>query len=89
MKTAFTDLVIQNTPKNTEVEVRRIFTKIINPLAYKHNTFGTRKGSISNTPITLDELYYNRLNWRDKAKKNRSLAKKLKLYLPIVQMPQI
>ena len=43
MKTAFTDLVIQNTPKNTEVEVRRIFTKIINPLAYKHNTFGTRK----------------------------------------------
>ena len=75
MKTAFTDLVIQNTPKNTEVEVRRIFTKIINPLAYKHNTFGTRKGSISNTPITLDELYYNRLNWRDKGKE-KSLTRK-------------
>ncbi|MCL1785879.1 MAG: hypothetical protein FWG39_01870 [Alphaproteobacteria bacterium] len=47
------------------VEIRRMFPKAINPLALDNNTFGTRKGRLSNTRISYDELVYNRDNFRD------------------------
>lgn len=65
LKTRFIDFIINNTPKNDPVDISRIFTKIINPLAYQEKKFGTRRGRISQTVISLDELYYNRPNWRD------------------------
>ena len=65
LKERYTDFIIQNTAINGATEVRRIFTKVLNPLAFKYKKFGTRRGYISRTPITLDELYYNRVNWRD------------------------
>lgn len=78
MKSSFVNLVLENTPKNTEVEVRRIFTKIINPLSYKYKKLGTRRGGISDTPIMLNEIYYNRLNWRDKDKEKSFTRKEAK-----------
>ncbi|MCD2260197.1 hypothetical protein [Psychroserpens luteolus] len=74
LKTRFIDFVIKNTPKNDPVDISRIFTKIINPLAYKEKKFGTRRGRISQTVISLDELYYNRPNWRD-INKDKSLTR--------------
>lgn len=65
LKTKFIQFIIANTPKNDPVDISRIFTKIINPLAYGEKKCGSRKGRISNTIISLDELYYNRPNWRD------------------------
>ncbi len=65
LKERYTDFIIQNTAINGTTEVRRIFTKVLNPLAFKYKKCGTRRGYISRTPITLDELYYNRVNWRD------------------------
>jgi len=73
-KSRFIDFVIQYTPKNDPVDISRIFTKIINPLAYKEKKFGTRRGRISQTVISLDELYYNRPNWRD-INKDKSLTR--------------
>ncbi|WP_445922964.1 iron permease [Helicobacter pylori] len=35
------------------------------PLAFYYSKKGTRKGFLSNTIITKDELNYNRINWRD------------------------
>lgn len=74
LKTGFIDFIIENTPKNDPVDISRIFSKIINPLAYKEKKFGTRRGRISQTVISLDELYYNRPNWRD-INKDKSLTR--------------
>ena len=65
LKDTFVDFTIQNTPINGSVECGRIFTKILNPLAFNLRKQGTRKGHLSNTIITFDELKYNRINWRD------------------------
>jgi len=65
LKKEYENFIIKNTAINGTTEVRRIFTKILNPLAFKYKKCGTRKGYFSKTPITLDELYYNRINWRD------------------------
>ena len=65
LKEGYINFIINHTPINGDIEVRRIFTKILNPLAFKYKKYGTRRGYLSQTPITLDELYYNRINWRD------------------------
>ncbi|MCX2717921.1 restriction endonuclease [Helicobacter sp. MIT 21-1697] len=65
LKDNFAQFTIQNTPINQDVECGRIFTKILNPLAFKYQKKGTRKGHLSKTIITFDELKYNRINWYD------------------------
>lgn len=65
LKRQFEDFTIGNTPINGRTECRRIFTKIINPLAFKRRALGTEKGRISQHPITYDMLMYNRDNFRD------------------------
>ena len=65
VKKHFVDETIRHTPINGAVECRRIFTKIINPLAFKKKSLGTEHGRISQHPITYDMLMYNRDNFRD------------------------
>lgn len=65
LKDGFTFFTMQHTAINQSVECGRIFTKILNPLAYFFAKKGTRKGYLSQTIITFDELKYNRTNWRD------------------------
>lgn len=65
LKDRFITFTIQNTAIKQSIECGRIFTKILNPLAFECRKKGTRKGYLSNTIITLDELKYNRINWRD------------------------
>ena len=69
LKTKYEDFIIKNTPINGKTEVRRIFTKIINPLAFKRKKHGTKRGHYSKDIIGRDELMYNRRNWRDINKK--------------------
>ncbi|EMD17091.1 hypothetical protein HMPREF9943_00654 [Eggerthia catenaformis OT 569 = DSM 20559] len=61
----FISFTINNTKINGETECGRIFTKVINPLAFKLKKLGTEKGRISKFVITLNDLQYNRSNWRD------------------------
>lgn len=65
LKKSYEDFIIQNTPINGKTEVRRIFTKVINPLSYSRGLYGTKGGSFSRDVIGYDELMYNRKNWRD------------------------
>lgn len=65
VKNSFSDFIINNTPINGLTECRRIFTKVINPLAYERNALGTERGRISEHIITYDMLMYNRNNFRD------------------------
>lgn len=48
-----------------QYEPSRIFNKIINILAFKRKRKGTVGGSVSKTVLTIDEVRYNRINWRD------------------------
>lgn len=65
LKDNFISFTIQYTPIKQSVECGRIFTKILNPLAFSFHKKGTRKGYLSETSITFDELKYNRINWYD------------------------
>lgn len=65
LKNHFEQFTIDNTAINTEVECRRIFAKILNPLAFCYKSYGTERGRLSTHKITYDQLMYNRLNFRD------------------------
>lgn len=65
VKQSFRNFTIAYTKINGDLECGRIFTKVINPLAYDRKKCGTEKGRISNDIITLDVLMYNRDNFRD------------------------
>ena len=45
-----------------------VFNKIINILAFKRKLKGTVRGTISQFTLPIDEIRYNRLNWRDISK---------------------
>lgn len=65
IKNSFSTFIISNTKINGVVECNRIFTKVINTLAYFKHSCGTEMGRISKHPITYDMLMYNRNNFRD------------------------
>ena len=74
LKDGYIQYINNNTPKKTALEASRIFTKVLNPLAFIDEKFGMRKGALSPSVITFDELHYNRQNWRDKLR-NKSLTR--------------
>ncbi len=65
VKKAFSDFTIKYTKINGYVECNRIFIKVLNPLAYFRNTYGTERGRMSEQIITYDMIMYNRNNFRD------------------------
>lgn len=65
LKDGYSRFIIANTPINGTLECGRIFTKVLNPLAYKYNKRGTSRGHLSNHAVTRDMLLYNQPNWRD------------------------
>ena len=46
MKHEFGRFTVFNTPINGQTECNRIFTKVLNPLAFMNNTYGTEKGCL-------------------------------------------
>ena len=58
-------LVKDNTPIRGNYEPPRIFNKIINIMAFRRRKKGVVRGSLSEHPLTIDEIRYNRVNWRD------------------------
>lgn len=73
----FIQFTINNTNINGEIECGRIFTKILNPIAFKLRKLGTKQGRISKNIITLNDLQYNRSNWRDELSgKDKSIPRK-------------
>ena len=65
LKQKFYDFTHSYTLIKKDLECGRIFTKVINPLAYFYNAYGTQGGHISSDRITYDVLMYNRNNFRD------------------------
>lgn len=65
MKDSFVRDMIRYTKITKPTEPKRIFTKVLNPLSFSRNTYGSEHGRLSNTKITIDMLMYNRMNFRD------------------------
>lgn len=65
LKERFTRFIIGHTAINGEVEVRRIFPKILNVFAVENQLPGSERGRISKYVFTFADLMYNRKNWRD------------------------
>lgn len=76
IKERFSSFTIENTNITKELECNRIFTKIINPLAFTYKKLGTEDGRLSKTKITLNDLAYNKVNWRDEyTNKDKSITR--------------
>jgi hypothetical protein len=65
LKARFQRFILGNTAINGKTEINRIFPKILNILAFKNNLPGSIKGHLSRDRIQLDDLMYNRGNFRD------------------------
>ncbi len=65
MKQGFIDFYHDYTQIKKEYEPKRIFTKVLNPLAFRLKKKGTEGGHMSTTPITKADMMYNRDNFRD------------------------
>lgn len=65
MKQGFIDFYHQYTKIQKDYEPKRIFTKVLNPLAFKYGKRGTERGRMSPNNIIRADLMYNRDNFRD------------------------
>ncbi len=65
LKRGFANFTKANTKINGDTECNRIFPKVLNPLSFMLNTYGTIRGNISKHKIGKDDLMYNRENFRD------------------------
>lgn len=76
LKDNFLEFTLSNTPINNEREANRIFSKVLNPLAFKLKKKGTEAGRLSTDIITLHKITYNQPNFRDNLSgKSKSIAR--------------
>lgn len=68
LQSRFIKFIIGNTAINGEVEIRRIFPKLLNVFACENNLPGSVKGRMSDNQFYYTDLMYNRKNWRDMSK---------------------
>lgn len=65
IKEKFFHFTVTNTRINKKTETNRIFTKLINILAFFNNKLGSNSGRLSKDVITYNDLVYNQKNFRD------------------------
>lgn len=68
LQSRFIKFIIGNTAINGEVEIRRIYPKLLNVFACENNLPGSIKGRMSENQFYYTDLMYNRKNWRDLSK---------------------
>jgi hypothetical protein len=74
LKRSYIKFILDNSQINGEVEIRRIFPKVINPIAVDFGIPGSAKGRISKGPYKYADLMYNEVNFRD-VKKNKQQSR--------------
>lgn len=87
LKRQFRKFCFDNTPIQNDAEAYRIFAKVLNPLSVIYKKYGSVKGRLSKRIITLEDLKYNRLNFRDK-NKNKNVSRQQAASAPQVQEPR-
>jgi len=90
LRDRYTRFIIGNTNINGEVEIRRIFNKILNILAVGRRMPGVKKGHVTEYPMVFKDLEYNTVNWRDLNKrKNLTRKEAEELNLSVLQVEKI
>lgn len=80
LKDKFIKFMRGHTQINQDVEIRRIFPKVLNIYASENNINGVVKGHLSKYVFNFSDLMYNRKNWRDIGKeKGISRAESIEL----------
>lgn len=76
LKNSYCDFIHQHTPISGNYEPRRIFSKVLNIQAFLRRTKGASRGRLSRSPITLNDIRYNRINFLDvKTKKPKNIPR--------------
>jgi len=75
LKSRFIKFIIGNTAINKEVEIKRIYPKLLNLYASENDLPGSVRGKISKSQFYYTDLMYNRKNWRD-ISKNKTISRK-------------
>jgi len=88
LKQKFIQFIRGNTPINTDVEIRRIFPKILNIYSVYHNIKGTESGRLSKSNFTFSDLMYNDVNFRDIGKEKNLTRKETISYINAVRKQQ-
>jgi len=74
LKTSFISFMIGHTNINGEVEIRRIFPKVINIFAVANGVPGSRSGRMTEGAYLYSDLMYNEVNFRD-LKKEKGVSR--------------
>jgi len=65
IKDEYKVMIRHYTKTQSELDINRMFPKVLNPLAYARKKLGIVDGRISKDIIGLNDLFYNRKNWSD------------------------
>ena len=68
LKSNFQKFILGNTNINGNLEINRIFPKVLNIFAVEWNIKGTQKGKLSDNVYYFSDLSYNTPNFRDRNK---------------------
>ena len=68
LQSRFIKFIKGNTRINKDVEIKRIFPKLLNVYACQNNLPGSVKGKLSKEQFYYTDLMYNQKNWRDLSK---------------------
>lgn len=88
LKQKFIRFVKGNTLINTDVEIRRIFPKVLNVYSVYHSIKGTKSGRLSKNSFTFSDLMYNNVNFRDIGKDKNLTREEAKTYFRAVKKQQ-
>jgi hypothetical protein len=75
LKTKYQQFIRGFTNIRGEIEMKRIFPKIINIIASKNGIPGTRSGRITQHPYYQQDLIYNEVNFRDVGNKIKGVSR--------------
>ena len=84
VKDKFQQFCWKYTPIENKDEPGRIFPKVLNPLAVLYKKKGAIRGIMSKNIITLEDIKYNRTNFRDKDK-NKNVSRQQALLTDKIQ----
>ncbi|MGO1538267.1 MAG: HNH endonuclease signature motif containing protein [Leucobacter sp.] len=82
LKRVFTDFLLRETRINGVTEVRRIFPKVLNPLAANWRIPGSHRGHVARFRQTQPDLSYNQQNARDLRRKAKHQPRSTVTYVP-------
>lgn len=78
LKREYAKFTKKHTPIKGDFEPNRIFTKVVNIQAYSRKKKGAIRGNLSSSHISLYDIRYNRINFRDAKSKQKHIPRQHK-----------